>query len=117
MDRITHKYVGGQAWVSLNLVSKMGENECVGLPITKLARYEDLLKYEKTYKYTSKFNNNMYLSNSISDCSIKELFLAYNSEPSIYINPDIKDFYDFTIDDISILNYEHLGKIKFPVSV
>ena len=42
MDRITHKYVGGQAWVSLNLVSKMGENECVGLPITKLARYEDL---------------------------------------------------------------------------
>lgn len=42
MDRITHKYVGGQAFVSLNLVSKMGENECVGLPITKLARYEDL---------------------------------------------------------------------------
>lgn len=42
MKRLTRRYVGGQAWVSLNFVSKMGENECVGLPITKLAEYEDL---------------------------------------------------------------------------
>ena len=92
------------------------ENQIIGAK-RQLARYEDLLKYEKTYKYSSKFNNDMYISNSISDCNIKELFLAYNSNPYIYINPEIKNFYDFTIDDISILNYEHLGKIVFPVSV
>ena len=41
MERLTHRYMDGTAWVSLNLVSKMGEYECVGLPITKLATYED----------------------------------------------------------------------------
>ena len=41
MKRLTHRYMDGTAWVSLNLVSKMGEYECVGLPITKLATYED----------------------------------------------------------------------------
>lgn len=41
MKRLTHRYMDGTAWVSLNLVSKMGEHECVGLPITKLATYED----------------------------------------------------------------------------
>ena len=41
MERITHRYMDGTAWVSLNLVSKMGEHECVGLPITKLAAYEN----------------------------------------------------------------------------
>mgnify|MGYP006886816962 CR=1 FL=1 len=41
MERITHRYMDGTAWVSLNLVSKMGEHECVGLPITKLAAYEE----------------------------------------------------------------------------
>lgn len=42
MERLTHRYEDGVSWVSLNLVQKMGENECVGLPITKLAVYEDL---------------------------------------------------------------------------
>lgn len=42
MERLTHRYMDGTAWVSLNLVSKMGEYECVGLPITKLATYEDV---------------------------------------------------------------------------
>ena len=42
MERLTKKYVDGQAYVSLNQLSTMGENECVGLPITRLARYEDL---------------------------------------------------------------------------
>lgn len=42
MERLTHRYMDGTAWVSLNIVSKMGEYECVGLPITKLATYEDV---------------------------------------------------------------------------
>lgn len=42
MERLTHRYMDGTAWVSLNLVYKMGEYECVGLPITKLATYEDV---------------------------------------------------------------------------
>ena len=64
MDRITHKYVGGQAWVSLNLVSKMGENECVGLPITKLARYEDLEEQGLLLKLPCKVGDTVYLIKS-----------------------------------------------------
>lgn len=37
--------------------------------------------------------------------------------PKLCINPEIKDFYKFTIDDIKLEGYEHLGKIEMPVSV
>lgn len=37
--------------------------------------------------------------------------------PKLVINPNIKNFDDFTIDDINLKDYEHLGKIKMEVSV
>ena len=40
--------------------------------------------------------------------------------PKLWLNPDIKDFYDFDhskdITDIKLLNYQHMGKIAFPIS-
>ena len=40
--------------------------------------------------------------------------------PELWINPEIKDFYDFDnsreLKDIKILNYKHHGKISFPIS-
>ncbi len=40
--------------------------------------------------------------------------------PEIWLNPEIKDFYDFDnsreLKDIKILNYKHHGKIKFPIA-
>ena len=41
MERLTHRYRDGVAWVSLNKVYKMGKNKCVGEPISVLAAYED----------------------------------------------------------------------------
>jgi thymidylate synthase len=37
--------------------------------------------------------------------------------PKLWINPKISDFYKFTIDDIKLIDYNHLGKIEMPVSV
>lgn len=37
--------------------------------------------------------------------------------PKLWVNPEIKDFYEFTIEDIKLEGYEHLGKIDMPVSV
>lgn len=37
--------------------------------------------------------------------------------PKLWINKEIKNFYDFTIDDIKLIDYEHLGKIEMEVSV
>lgn len=42
--------------------------------------------------------------------------LEYDA-PKIWINPEIKDFYDFTPDDIKLIDYKHQEAIKMPVSV
>lgn len=40
--------------------------------------------------------------------------------PTLWLNPEVKDFYDFDnsrdIKDIKVLNYKHMGPIKFPLS-
>jgi thymidylate synthase len=37
--------------------------------------------------------------------------------PKLWINPEIKDFYDFTIDDIKLVDYKHHPSIKMEVAV
>ena len=37
--------------------------------------------------------------------------------PTIHVNPDITDFYDFTPEDIVLEGYEHLGKLAMTVAV
>ncbi|NLC66729.1 MAG: thymidylate synthase [Clostridium sp.] len=37
--------------------------------------------------------------------------------PKLWINEKIDNFYDFTIDDIKLIDYNHLGRIKMEVSV
>ena len=37
--------------------------------------------------------------------------------PKLWINPEIKNFYDFTPDDIKLIDYNHLGKIQMDVAV
>lgn len=37
--------------------------------------------------------------------------------PKLLLNPDITNFYDFTIDDIQLDNYQHLGKLAMEVAV
>lgn len=41
---------------------------------------------------------------------------AYES-PKLWLNPDIKNFYDFTIDDIQLIDYKYHPAIKMEVSV
>ncbi|MCO4850681.1 thymidylate synthase [Bacillus vallismortis] len=37
--------------------------------------------------------------------------------PELWINPEVKDFYDFTIDDFKLINYKHGDKLLFEVAV
>lgn len=37
--------------------------------------------------------------------------------PKLWINPEIKNFYDFTTDDIKLTDYEYGPQIKIPVAV
>ena len=40
-----------------------------------------------------------------------------NSKPTLKLNPNISNFYDFTIDDVVLEDYKHMNKIVMPVSV
>ena len=93
MKRLTHRYMDGIAWVSLNLVSKMGEYECVGLPITKLATYEDAEEQGLLLRLPCKVGDNIYI---IKPYGIEEASITGISEADdidcfcfeIYIDPD-----------------------------
>jgi thymidylate synthase len=37
--------------------------------------------------------------------------------PTLWLNPEIKSFYDFTMDDIKLENYQHGSKINFEVAI
>ena len=41
-------------------------------------------------------------------------------KPYLWVNPDIKDFYDYDnskeLNDIKVKEYKHMGKIKFPIA-
>lgn len=41
---------------------------------------------------------------------------AYEA-PKLWINPEVKNFYDFTIDDIKLVDYKHHPSIKMEVAV
>lgn len=41
---------------------------------------------------------------------------AYEA-PKLWINPEIKNFYDFTIEDIKLIDYKHHPSIKMEVAV
>lgn len=47
----------------------------------------------------------------------KEIVELLKSKPTLKLNQEIKDFYDFTIDDIGLEDYKSLSPIKMPVSV
>ena len=38
--------------------------------------------------------------------------------PTVRLNPDVKDFYDFTVDDVIVENYEKNPQIKdIPIAI
>ena len=46
--------------------------------------------------------------------------LLSEEKPYLWVNPEIKDFYDYDnsreLKDIKVKEYKHMGKIKFPIS-
>lgn len=36
--------------------------------------------------------------------------------PTLWLNPEIDNFYDFEMKDVKLENYQHMGKIRFPLA-
>ena len=98
----------------------------LGLPfnITQYATLVHLIAHVTGYKpgkLTWVINNAHIYENQIE--GIKEQISRLDDAkeaPKIWINPDIKDFFKFDnsvdLNDIKLVNYEHCGKIAFPLS-
>ncbi|MGH4138597.1 thymidylate synthase [Clostridium sp.] len=63
--------------------------------------------------FTQIINNTHIYENHIEGLKLQ---ISRKSEalhaPEIWINPEIKNFYDFTPEDIKLIDYKHLGKIN-----
>jgi thymidylate synthase len=71
----------------------------------QLNRYNQLDTEGRIKNQFSLLNNTNEISN------------IFSSNPMLKLNPNIKDFYEFTIDDILLENYNHMGKLEMEVSV
>ncbi len=69
-------------------------------------------------KFTHVINNAHIYENHVD--ALKEQITRKDQilpSPTLWINKDITNFYDFTIDDIKLIDYKHLGKLKMNVSI
>jgi thymidylate synthase len=62
-------------------------------------------------------NTYNHIKDDLSLLKNKELMSVYVSNPELKLNTNITNFYDFTIDDIILEDYENMGKISMKVSV
>ena len=67
---------------------------------------------------THVINNAHIYENHIEPLKLQQSKIDLALEaPKIWINPRIKDFYDFTADDIKLIDYKHNGRISMDVAV
>ncbi|HSP47787.1 MAG TPA: thymidylate synthase, partial [Clostridiaceae bacterium] len=67
--------------------------------------------------FTHVINNAHIYENQIEGMETQLARGEAPAPPTLWINPEIKDFYDFTIDDIKLVDYKHLGKIEMEVAI
>ena len=62
----------------------------------------------------------------IADCHIYDRHIPIVKElltreeypaPTVRLNPEIKNFYDFTVNDLIVENYQYGEQVKFPVAI
>jgi thymidylate synthase len=63
--------------------------------------------------------NNAHIYENHVPALLKQLERMYEDyeAPTLWINPEITNFYDFTVDDIQLINYQHHDKIPMEVAV
>lgn len=47
----------------------------------------------------------------------KQINGKLHHQPTVWINPNITSFYDFTIEDVKVKNYKHNGKFKYEIAI
>lgn len=63
------------------------------------------------------YMNNAHIYENHIPVLEKQLTLPIYESPKLRLNPDIKNFYDFELEDIELIGYEHGPKLKMDVAV
>lgn len=61
--------------------------------------------------------DNTHIYSRHMDKVLTQIDNEMHNAPTVIINPDVKSFYDFTVDDIEFVNYQHSGSIKYEIAI
>jgi thymidylate synthase len=103
IGRLTH--VINNAHIYENQAKGMGE---------QLDRAEELSQVMNVLEGR---NGNYELKQRCGEEYSKNMMELYYSTPTLKLNPNITNFYDFAPEDIVLEDYKHMGRIDMPVSV
>ena len=96
-------------------INEQIENENILNDINALSK-EKLIELKKEYESIKEKQELSKNSEKIS----KAIDIYLSEKPYLWINPEVKDFYEFDnsneLKDIKVKEYKHMGKIKFPIA-
>ncbi|WP_151035732.1 thymidylate synthase [Bacillus wiedmannii] len=61
--------------------------------------------------------DNAHVYDRHMDILLEQIESPIHEAPKVWINPNIKSFYDFTIDDIKLIDYEHEKSRKMEIAI
>lgn len=107
---------------TLNLTVNIRSNDiCLGNPynVTQYAILHRLITQVTGHQVGELcFNiDNAHIYSRHMDKVLGQIENEIHEAPVVKINPDVKSFYDFTLDDIEIVGYEHSGSIKYEIAI
>lgn len=114
------KEEGGKLRLSLMLLMR-SIDVAIGLPFNlaqygllthMLAHVTDMEPYEFIFNGG---DSHIYLNQL--DLVDEQLSREPQPLPKLWLNPDVKDLFQFTLDDIKILDYNPLPRIDYPISI
>src|SRR5699024_8976139 len=106
--------------LDFTLIQRSGDS-LLGLP-TNCARYYALqcaignvLDFKvRTFTHQT---CNVHLYDNQIDLASKVIQAEEYDQPELWVNPEIKDFYQYGLDDIVVKNYKHGEKIRSEVAI
>ncbi len=88
-----------------------------GYQIAKYKQLDNLIKTIKEDPDSRRMIVTLWNIEDLDDMALQPCAYETLWAPKIVVNPDVKDFYDFTPEDVTLDGYEHLGKLSMTVAV
>lgn len=111
-------YHNGKLHLTVNI---RGNDVILGQPI-------NVFQYSILHKMVAQVSNmevgtitfnidNAHIYSRHLDKAKEQINGELHEQPTVWINPDVTSFYDFTIDDVKVENYKHNGKFKYEIAI